>query len=240
MTPVLNPFGQPVGPALPHWQAPPHPRREPMEGTYCRLEPLDLDQHSAALHHAMAQEPDDAAWTYLPYGPFPTLPDYQAWVAKQAASTDPLFFAIIDRATGLPGGVAAYLRIEPAHGNIEVGHLYFTPELRGTRTATEAMYLMTKQAFTLGYRRYEWKCDVLNVPSRRAAARLGFTFEGLFRQAVVVKGRNRDTAWHSIIDTEWPTLQQAFATWLAPDNFEPDGTQRQRLSDLTRDALLAM
>jgi RimJ/RimL family protein N-acetyltransferase len=146
---------------------------------------------------------------------------------------DPLFFAIVDRTTSAPLGVASWLRIDPRAGSIEVGHLHFSPRLQRTPHATEAMFLMMQRAFELGYRRYEWKCDALNAPSRAAAQRLGLSFEGVFRQAWVVKGRNRDTAWYAAIDTEWPALRAAFTPWLDPANFDAAGRQRTRLSDLT-------
>jgi RimJ/RimL family protein N-acetyltransferase len=150
-------------------------------------------------------------------------------VEARQDSADPLFFAVVDAASGRAAGVASYLRIDPVNGVIEVGHLAFAPQLQRTRVATEAMYLMMKHAFSLGYRRYEWKCDALNAPSRRAAERLGFTFEGVFRQAIVYKGRSRDTAWFSVIDSEWPVLETAFLAWLDPDNFDADGRQRRSL-----------
>jgi RimJ/RimL family protein N-acetyltransferase len=146
---------------------------------------------------------------------------------------DPLFFAIVERAANRPVGMAAYLRIMPAAGSIEVGAIHYSPLLAGTTGATEAMYLMMKRAFELGYRRYEWKCDSLNAPSRVAARRLGFTYEGTFRQAAVYKGRTRDTAWFSIVNSEWPRLREVFERWLDPENFDVDGRQRSRLSDMT-------
>lgn len=170
-------------------------------------------------------------WTYLPVGPFASLVEYRTWLEAKQASDDPLFFAIVDTATGLTVGVASYLRIDPANGVVEVGHLQYSPLLQRTAAATEAMHLMMKQAFELGYRRYEWKCDALNEASRRAAERLGFTFEGIFRQAIVYKGRNRDTAWYSIIDAEWPRLDAAYRRWLDPGNFDENGRQRSSLSN---------
>jgi RimJ/RimL family protein N-acetyltransferase len=172
-------------------------------------------------------------WTYLPYGPFEDLTAYRAWLDAVAGRRDPMFFAIVaaERAVG----VASFLRVKPAEGSIEVGHLAFSPALQRTTAATEAMALMMATAFDeLGYRRYEWKCDALNGPSRRAALRLGFVYEGTFRQASVVRGRNRDTAWFSVTDIEWPRLKAAFGQWLAPGNFGPDGRQRVSLSALTR------
>lgn len=229
----LNPLGQPVGLPLPDWTPPAHPGREPMEGRFCRVEPLDPDRHAALLYEADALDTEGQTWTYLAYGPFATLESYREWAEKAAAGSDPLFFAVVDRGTGRPTGVASYLRIDPPNGSIEVGHIHYSPLLQRSPAATEAMYLMMGRAFSLGYRRYEWKCDALNAGSRAAAQRLGFSFEGIFRQAVIYKGRNRDTAWYSIIDEEWPALQDAFERWLAPANFQPDGTQRTRLSELT-------
>ena len=233
MKPSLNEFGQPVGFPLPDWTPPPPPPREPMAGRFCRLVSLDPDLHAAALFAANAVGGEAKNWTYLPYGPFHTLADYRAWMVASCCGNDPLFFAIIDLADEQPAGVASYLRIAPENGSIEVGHIHYAPRLQRTPAATEAMYLLMKRAFELGYRRCEWKCDALNVPSRAAAQRLGFSFEGIFRQATVYKGRSRDTAWYAVIDAEWPTLRQAFQTWLASDNFDEQGRQRTRLTDLT-------
>jgi RimJ/RimL family protein N-acetyltransferase len=226
---ILNEFGQPIGFPVPNWTPPTIPPREPRVGRYCRLEPLDVDVHSAALYEAYAG--NDSGWTYLAYGPFPTLEGYREWVESVYAGSDPLFFAILDH--GKPVGVASYMRITPSAGSIEVGHLNFSPRLQRSPAATEAMYLMMKTAFQLGYRRYEWKCDALNAPSRAAAQRLGLSYEGTFRQAAVYKGRNRDTAWFTVIDTEWPALQGAFEAWLDPENFDSAGWQRSKLSELT-------
>jgi RimJ/RimL family protein N-acetyltransferase len=176
-------------------------------------------------------------WTYLAYGPFDTLDTYRSWVERMAASDDPLFFAVVDTASGRAAGVASYLRIDPPNGAIEVGHIAYSPALQRTRASTEAMYLMMRRAFTLGYRRYEWKCDALNASSRAAAERLGFSFEGIFRQATVYKGRNRDTAWYAAIDRDWPRLERVFTRWLEPENFDDDGRQRARLEDLRAEAL---
>ncbi len=226
----LNPLGQPVGPALPDWRPPARPQHAVLRGRYCRLEPLSAMRHAADLHAANSLDRDGRMWTYLFSGPFSTLEEYNAWLEARENSTDPLFFAVVDDATGQATGIASYLRVDTTHGVIEVGHLAFSPLLQRTRAATEAMYLMMKHAFELGYRRYEWKCDALNAASRRAAERLGFTFEGIFRQAVVYKGRNRDTAWFSVLDSEWPAREASFMRWLDPANFDPDGRQRQPLS----------
>lgn len=228
-----NHLGQPVGLALPDWQPPSRPPRHTLEGSYCRLEPLDSERHAEALFAANGLDDEGRNWTYLPYGPFVKLAAYRAWVAQVCGDRDPLFFAIVEQATGLAAGVASYLRINPASGSIEVGHINYSPLLQRTRAATEAMYLMMEQAFALGYRRYEWKCNALNAASREAALRLGFSYEGLFRQATVVKGRNRDTTWYAAIDQEWPALQAAFLQWLDPANFDDRGRQRVSLSALT-------
>jgi RimJ/RimL family protein N-acetyltransferase len=234
---TLNDLGQPIGLPLPGWAPPPHPSREPLEGRFCRLEPLDPDRHAAALFAANAADEAGRNWTYLPYRPFPTLASYRDWMSSFCLSEDPLFFAIVDRADGQPVGVASYLRIAPASGSIEVGGILYSPRLQRTPAATEAMYLLMKRAFELGYRRYEWKCDALNAASRAAAQRLGFSFEGIFRQATVYKGRSRDTAWYAAIDAEWPALRAAFLAWLDPGNFDGTGRQRAHLADLTRPLL---
>jgi RimJ/RimL family protein N-acetyltransferase len=226
----LDEFGQSVGAPVPGWHARPRPPRTSMAGRFCRVEPLDVERHAAGLHAANRLAPDHRLWAYLSAEGFDDLDAYRAWLTQVASGDDPLFHAIVDTASGDPVGVAAYLRIDPGHGVIEVGHLNFSPRLQRTPAATEAMYLMMARAFDeLGYRRYEWKCDSLNEPSRRAALRLGFQFEGIFRQAVVYKGRNRDTAWYSIIDREWPALREAYQRWLSPENFDAAGLQRQRL-----------
>jgi len=227
---TFDPLGQPVGRALPGFRPPPRPPRTPLAGRWCRVEPLSAAAHAADLWTAYADDAEGRVWTYLASGPFSSDAEFAALVASREASTDPMFFAIVDAATGRAAGMASYLRIEPAHGSIEVGHLAFSPRLQRTRAATEAMYLMMKQAFGLGYRRYEWKCDALNARSRRAAERLGFRHEGTFRQATVYKGRNRDTAWYSVIDAEWPARAAAFEAWLDPGNFDAAGRQRRPLS----------
>lgn len=228
-----NHLGQPLGLSIPDWNPPVRPLRELMEGRLCRLEPLSPDRHAHSLYEANALDTEGRNWTYLPYGPFDSFDSYLAWLGESALSDDALFFAIIDKAAERPVGVASYLRINPQNGTIEVGHLNFSPLLQGKAAATEAMYLMMRTAFGLGYRRYEWKCNALNTPSRRAALRLGLSFEGVFRQAAIAKGRNRDTAWYAAIDQEWPALQNAFQQWLAPANFDEMGKQRVALSVLT-------
>jgi RimJ/RimL family protein N-acetyltransferase len=228
----MNELGQPIGFALPEWSPPPLPPRTALVGRFCRVEPLDAQRHAADLHAANARDADGRMWTYLPYGPFATVDEYTAWVEVRAVSSDPCFYAIVDTGSERAVGVASYLRFEPAAGSIEVGNLAFSPLLQRMPAATEAMFLLMRQAFSLGYRRYEWKCDALNAPSRAAAERLGFTFEGIFRQATVYKRRNRDTAWYAIIDSEWPGLARAYAQWLDPANFDAAGRQRARLADL--------
>ncbi len=229
----INSFGQPVGFPLANWQPPPTPPRVTMVGHYCRLEPLDPDRHAADLYAANAGDTQGRNWTYLPYGPFETFDAYLAWMQTCCMGNDPSFFAIMDQQTEKAVGVASYLRINPPHGSLEVGHIHYSPLLQKTIAGTEAMFLMMRQAFTLGYRRYEWKCDALNAPSRAAAQRLGFSFEGIFRQALVYKCRNRDTAWYAVIDSEWPQLENAFTQWLDPANFDAEGIPRTRLSNWT-------
>jgi RimJ/RimL family protein N-acetyltransferase len=234
----INALGQPVGHRVNNWTPPAVPGRQPMNGRYCRIEPLDSGSHASELYLANANDPDGRMWTYLPYGPFAAFDAYRAWVEASAAKTDPLFHAVVNAESGRAVGVASYLRIDPPAGSIEVGHLAYSPLLQRTPAATEAMYLMMRRVFELGYRRYEWKCDALNAPSRLAAQRLGFSFEGVFRQARVNKGRNRDTAWYAIIDAEWPALARAFERWLEPANFTRDGRQRISLRSLTRPILV--
>ena len=224
-------FGDPLG----GWTPPRRPDFDRIEGATVSLERLDPDRHAASLFAACSA--DDRVWDYLPYGPFPAADDYRAWARRMAEAQDPFFLAIVPKHRGVATGVASYLRITPEAGSIEVGHICLSPALQGTVAATEAMFLMADWAFSAGYRRYEWKCDALNRPSRRAAMRLGFSFEGVFRQAAVVKGRNRDTAWFAIIDRDWPALRAAHVAWLDPGNFRPDGLQLRRLSDLTRPLL---
>jgi RimJ/RimL family protein N-acetyltransferase len=217
---------------LSRWQPPAAPEGAPLIGETVTLERLDADLHAADLHRAFSGH--DALWDYLSYGPFTSAATYHRWAKEAATRTDPLFYVLRDRATGHCGGVASYMRIMPGAGSVEVGHICIAPELQRSVQATEAMFLLMQAAFDAGYRRYEWKCDAANLASRRAAQRLGFSFEGVFRQAAVVKGRNRDTAWFAVIDGEWPALREAFRAWLAASNFGANGRQRERLSDLTR------
>jgi RimJ/RimL family protein N-acetyltransferase len=228
----LNHLNQPVGPIVRGWKTPPHPLRDPMEGRFCRLEPMDPGRHAESLYAAKALDVAGRCWTYLPYGPFESLSDYRHWIEQSCCGSDPLFYAIVDLAKNRAVGVASYLRITPSCGSIEVGHINYSPLLQRTPAATEAMYLMMARAFELGYRRYEWKCNSLNAPSRAAAQRLGLSFEGIFRQATIIKGRNRDTAWYAAIDQEWPAIKTAFLQWLSASNFDEGGAQRSRLSAL--------
>lgn len=235
---VLNELGQPIGLPVAGWRPPPCPPRDAMVGRLCRVEPLDPERHAADLFRANALDADARWWTYLPYGPFGDFTAYRDWMQATCLGDDPRFFAVVDTATAQAVGVASYLRIDPANGSIEVGHLRFSSLLQRRPAATEAMYLMMHRAFELGYRRYEWKCDALNAPSRAAALRLGLSFEGIFRQATVIKGRNRDTAWFAATDRDWPALDAAFRRWLDAENFDAAGRQRLRLSDLTAPLLV--
>ena len=239
MSQRTNDLGQPIGEPVPGWERRAWPPRTAMEGRLCRVEPLDAAKHAAALHEAHREEREGRNWTYLPYGPFDSAAAYTAWVQSVQNSEDPLFFAIVDLASERPIGTASYLRIAPDMGGIEVGHLSFSPALQRTALATEAMYLMMRRAFQeLGYRRYEWKCDSFNGPSCRAAERLGFVYEGTFRQAVVMKGRNRDNAWYSITDKEWPTIRFALESWLSPSNFDAHGQQHRALGEFIKQSRL--
>jgi RimJ/RimL family protein N-acetyltransferase len=229
----MNALGQPVGSRVDGWRPPPKPPLDPMAGRTCRVEPLNVEAHAAELHAANRLDADGRNWTYLAYGPFDTLDAYIAWMREVVAAADPQFHAVVDLESGRAVGLASYLRIDPAAGSIEVGHINYSPLLQRTIAGTEAMYLMMKRAFGLGYRRYEWKCNALNAPSRAAALRLGFSYEGVFRQARVEKGRNRDTAWYATIDKEWPSLETAYRRWLDPSNFDQRGRQRVALSTLT-------
>jgi RimJ/RimL family protein N-acetyltransferase len=229
----LNKLDQPLDLTVKDWNTPAFPPPEVMHGQFCRLEPLDADRHAQSLYKANAVDVEGKNWTYLPYGPFPTFDSYRNWVEQYATGCDPQFYAIIDLTTGNAAGVASYLRIDPNNGSIEVGGINFSPLLQRKPAATEAMYLMMARAFNLGYRRYEWKCNALNTPSRAAAQRLGLSYEGVFRQATVVKVRNRDTAWYAAIDQEWPALKEAFTKWLSPSNFDAKGMQRVSLATLT-------
>jgi RimJ/RimL family protein N-acetyltransferase len=232
-----NAYGQLIGPPVPGWAPRPHPQRTVLTGRYCRIEPIDAERDARALFDAYMLAPDGRDWTYL-FQERPTSPAAcREHLAAIAASSDPLHYVIVDGSSALAAGTAALMRIEPVHGVIEVGSITYSPPLKKSRAGTEAMYLMMRYAFDeLGYRRYEWKCDSLNAASRAAAMRYGFHFEGIFRQAIVYKNRNRDTAWYAIIDKEWPHVRAALETWLRPENFDASGRQRRTLAAI-RDEL---
>lgn len=233
---TLNEFGQPIGPALPHWTPAQPPQPVTLAGQSCTLAPLEADQHASDLFNAYALAPDDSAWTYMKDGPFATSADYFTWARKAQASTDPRHYVVLlkssaDQPATKPAGTMALVRQDPNNGVVEVGTVQFSPLLQRTRAATEAQFLLMRYVFDdLGYRRYEWKCDDLHSVSRRAATRLGFTYEGTFRNAVVYKGRSRDTAWFAITDAEWPAVRAGFERWLDPANFNADGTQIRSLA----------
>ena len=230
--------GLPIGPRLADPASAMAPRHIVLEGRYARLEPLDPTRHRDDLHVASVPPDRASRFRYMPELPPDSPERFGPWLAGAATSSDPLFFAVIDRATGRAEGWQTLMRITPVHQCIEIGNIYWGPRIAGTRVATEAMYLFATYVLeTLGYRRYEWKCDALNAPSRRAAQRFGFVYEGHFRRAVIIRGRNRDTAWFSIIDEEWPALKAAYEQWLAPENFDAQGRQKTRLSELTATAL---
>lgn len=217
---------------LSQWQPRPFPPHDLLQGRFIRLEPLDAARHGDDLWQEL-QGPDPALWDYLPYGPFTERANFDAWLAGNADSRDPQFYAVVEQASGLTLGLLSYLRITPKDGCIELGHVAFGGAMQRTPGATEAVFLLAQNAFdTLGYRRFEWKCNARNARSMRAAERFGFRYEGLFRQHMIVKGENRDTAWFSIIDGEWPACRTAFERWLAADNFDAQGQQKHRLEEL--------
>lgn len=227
----FNQFGQPVGDELIDWQPRPHPERVELNGRYCTLTPL-RPEHAAALFAAYQLAEDTRSWTWLLREPDANVEAFTAWVESFCALSDPIHFAVIDNQTQAPVGTLALMRIDPKNGVVEVGHVHFSPLLSRTPMSTEAQYLLMRYVFeVLGYRRVEWKCNSLNEPSRRAALRLGFQYEGRFRQALVTKGHNRDTDWFSIIDKEWETRDRAFQNWLAADNFSADGKQIKSLEN---------
>jgi RimJ/RimL family protein N-acetyltransferase len=231
-----NEYQQPIGDAVNDWTTRERPARRVIEGKHCRLEPVDVERHLDDLFEAYGAAGDGRDWTYLFSEPFTDIEAFRRYLTQAAGSPDPLHYTVIDTARNKAVGTLALMRIEPVHGVIEVGSVTFSPLLKQTRISTEAQYLLMRYAFDdLKYRRYEWKCDSLNAPSRKTAQRLGFEFEGIFRQAIVYKGRNRDTAWYAIIDRDWPRIKQAFERWLSDDNFDADGKQRASLATL-RDA----
>ncbi len=226
---TLRPLGLPVD--AHHAK---RPERVTLRGRWITLAPLDAEKHAAALYEGSnGDETRNRVWTYLANGPFANLADFAADIELKARSVDPHFFAVVDNGSGRAVGFQALMRIDPANRVIEVGNILYTPALQRTAGATEAQYLFAQYVFdVLGNRRYEWKCNALNAPSRRAAERFGFTFEGIFRQHMIVKGRNRDTAWFSMLDAEWPARKAAYEAWLEPENFDADGRQKQSLSSL--------
>jgi len=226
-----NKPNRPKGTPVPNWTPPPAPSGDILEGRYARLEPLAADAHAALLFRAYAGH--DVLWDYMPYGPFSSVAQYHRWVSDTVADKGHFFYAIRNLESGMFEGVASYLRIAPAMGSIEVGNINYAPALQRTRAATDAMALMMAWAFDAGYRRYEWKCNALNHPSRVAGQRIGLSYEGVFRNHLVAKGHNRDTAWFAAIDSEWPSLRKAFRVWLDPANFDADGHQIESLSSLT-------
>lgn len=231
---VRDEFGDPIGLPVGEVSRPGLPDKSVvLTGNYCYLEVLDADKHTADLYSAYSLDTDGRLWTYMPQGPFKSEAEYRTWVEGAHHKADPFFYAIIDSETNKAVGVASYLRVDPVAHSIEVGWITYSPAIQKKPIATESMFLMMKYAFDLGYRRYEWKCNALNLPSINAAMRLGMSFEGLFRQATMGEGRNRDTAWFSILDRDWPVAQDAFVAWLNPENFDETGQQKLRLSDLT-------
>lgn len=229
----VNEFNQPVGKLVTGWKQALKPALQILSGEFCKLEPMDIDKHANTLFENLLIDNKGESWTYLPYGPFDNLTDFITWLKETMSEKDTLLYAVIDIKTNLPVGIAGYLRSNPKSGSIEVGHLHFSKLLKKSVVATEAMYLMMSNAFdNLNYRRYEWKCNDLNHASRSAALRLGFKFEGIFRQSDVLKNRNRDTAWFSIIDSEWPQLKDKFKKWLHHTNFDNQGQQKKRLQDM--------
>src|SRR5579883_61613 len=227
---AIGPLRRPIGPIVDTRPAK-RPERVTLEGRFVSLTPLDPAAHSDALFAAANGGEKDQVWDYLFDGPYADREVFRASIEAKAKSEDPLFFAVIDKASGRPVGYQTFLRIEPTHRVIEIGNILYTPLMQRTPGATEAQYLFARYVFDdLGYRRYEWKCNALNAASRAAALRYGFTFEGIFRQHQIVKGRNRDTAWFSMLDSEWPARKQAFERWLDPANFNRNGRQRTPLA----------
>ena len=226
-----------VGKIVDGYKTPPNPKDISLDGELVQLVPLKAEKHSLNLFEANIKDKEGNIWTYLPYGPYDSIEKYSEWIKTVEDGNDPVFFAIIRKTDNKAAGVASYLRVKPNNGSIEVGHINFSPLLQNSTEGTEAMYLMMKWAFENGYRRYEWKCNALNVKSRNAAQRLGFSFEGVFRQMMMSKGRNRDTAWFAIIDKEWEDFKKCFETYLSKDNFSKVGVQLVSLSSLTKPLL---
>jgi len=221
----------PVGPIVDPLPPGTLPDLRPIGGRWMRLDPLDAERHVASLYQSISgANADDGMWTYMAFGPFPTLEIFTEWLKQRQVLRDPWFYSLVNRQTGKAMGMGAFMRADPANGAIEIGSIWLAPSLQRTREGTESLYLMMRHAFdVLGVRRLEWKCDALNAPSRRAALRYGFTFEGIFRQHYIIKGFNRDTAWFSIIDKEWPAIRAGFEAWLAPENFDENGVEKAKL-----------
>lgn len=228
-----NKHGQPIGDEVPNWTTRPQPENVTLTGRTCLVEPLDPVKHTDELFHAYSQAEDGSDWTYLWVERFDELEPFRQYIEMIASKNDPKFYAVIDLKTRKAVGMYSLYRIDPMNGTIEVGFITFSPLLKQSVQSTEAQYLLMSYCFdTLGYRRYEWKCDSFHAKSRKAALRLGFKFEGVFRNAIVTKGRNRDTAWYSIIDSEWPAIKSAFETWLSPSNFDSKGKQINGLAQI--------
>ena len=241
MSQSRNHLGQPIGAPVANWTPRARPPHTPITGRFCQIQKLDPAAHAAELFEGNRLDVEGRNWTYLPYGPFQKLDEYRAWLDAIAQAEDPLFHTIVDLSSGKAAGIASLMRIDPPNGVIEVGHINYSPLLQRKPHATEAMFLLMSRVFDeLGYRRYEWKCDNCNFPSRAAAERYGFTFEAVFRQAVVYRERNRDTAWFSIVDSEWPAIKRAYQRWLAPANFDAAGIQQQPLSTFMTDERLVV
>ena len=220
-----------LGKFVPGWSARSRPGGATLEGRFARVEKLDVSRHAAGLWAAVRD--GDHVWDYLPYGPFASEAEFTTWLTGRAALIDPLYYTIIERHSGEPLGCLTLMEIRPDMGVIEVGHIFYSPAMQKKPAGTDAMYLLARHVFDgLGYRRFEWKCNDLNDPSKFAALRFGFTFEGVFRQHLVVKGRNRDSAWYAMLDREWPVRKATFERWLAPDNFDANGRQKIALSQL--------
>jgi len=235
---VKNQFGQLIGPIVSNWTTCQKPEKKILQGQYCLLEPIDINKHAVKLFNVLTVHNQDGSWTYLPYGPFDTFNQFNEWLTQTISgqntfAQDSLIYAILNIKTQEPIGMSGYLNIKNEHGVIEIGHLHFSKLLKQTSLATEAIYLMIKNVFDeYGYRRCEWKCNVLNEPSKQAALRFGFTFEGIFRQHFVFKNHSRDTAWFSMINNEWPIIKEKFEKWLHPNNFSASGEQILKLTEV--------
>ncbi|MFY8284395.1 GNAT family N-acetyltransferase [Pseudoalteromonas sp. SSMSWG5] len=229
----LNEFQQPIGRDLTGWTEAKQPEKTTFTGQFCRLERLDASRHAEELFDAFQDNSDDRNWTYLPYGPFSSYDVYREFLVSMEGLSDPFHYTVIDKSTNRAVGTLSLMRIDQANGVIEIGHVVYSPRMQRTPLSTEAMSLLQDYIFgELGYRRLEWKCDSLNEPSRTAAERFGFTFEGIFRQLQVTQGRNRDTAWYSLLDSEYAVLKYAYKAWLTRGNFDESGQQVNKLADL--------